>query len=419
MRAHLMDLPERAEPLMAPSQRWHDSRSPGGERPKLCWRLELAALPPPMLAACLGFLSLGRVFYAAGMTGRALPEAVLKVVRQAFCVGALPGLLLYACKVARYPGLVFEEAGHAMKAPALAAGCMAWTTVSAEAAQSVQRELGQALWIMAAVCYIIVFCRSVCSCASSALTAEDRDWSKVHPGWFVPVVGIAAASISGAGLGSFIEVLGLGFWWSATIGFLVLLPFITWRMIAKPALPVQALGTVGVYMAPASLCYVGWESVGKTASGLGERPEGEWIGYMLGLLAVCTWLGFLCFAPLILQTWWRTGPNPSYASLTFPSAIVAMAAMTAYTRYAEGTAYAAPLQVLCWMLACVAAAVCIRMYLWFAWSVLFGTMLRPPAPAPPGQHAPEQIGAPALAGPGTDPDLHPSLQVSSGQPEFA
>jgi len=367
-------------------------------------------------------LSLGRVIYAASMHFNALPESVGVGVRQALCIGALPGLLLYSCKTARHPRLVFEEAGNTMKGPALAAGCMAWMTVAAETAQSVQRELGQALWIIAVMCYLVVFFRSVYSCMSSSckqLGDETPDWSKVHPGWYVPAVGVGAASISSDGLGSFIEGFGLGLWWNAMIWFLLLLPFITWRMTVKPSLPAPAVGTVGVYMAPASLCYVAWASVGKTSSGVGDNSGGEGMGHALLVLSISTWVGFLCFVPRLIKIWWQSGPNPSYASLTFPSDITALAAITAYKRHAEGTMYAAVIEVACWILVFIAAVMCIGMHAWFMWSMLCGTMLRPPAPAASTQTSAEpptdRLGA--LAEPVTDPNRPPSPQQAWDQPE--
>ena len=238
--------------------------------PSMQNQYSIANLPAPTLGSCLGIASLGRLLYASSTHLGGLSESAGEVVRQVCCITALPGLLAYCIKAVLYPKIVRAEALDCMKGPALAAGCMAWGIVGAEASASVQRTLGQIIWTAAVVCHLGLFACSVYSypqdsqlvnCSISLLEGNGPKWSKVHPGWYVPPVGIAAMSLNATGLGSFVETVSLGIWWHATTWFLLLLPFVTWRLITKPPLPSPVLGTVGVYMAPASLCYVAWTAV--------------------------------------------------------------------------------------------------------------------------------------------------------------
>mmetsp|Transcript_122001 Transcript_122001/g.237241 ORF Transcript_122001/g.237241 Transcript_122001/m.237241 type:complete len:172 (-) Transcript_122001:64-579(-) len=142
------------------------------------------------------------------------------------------------------------------------------------------------------------------------------------------------------------------------------------------------MGTLGVYMAPASICYVGWAAVGGTTIGAGSSSGGAGFGVFLLALAALTWIVSLLFLPRLIMVG-ITAPNPSYASVTFPTDIVAMAAIVTYKRYASDSAMMA---VFCWVFMIVATFTCLSVFSWFVWQMLSGDLLRPPPiPTAPAQ----------------------------------
>ena len=153
---------------------------------------------------------------------------------------------------------------------------------------------------------------------------------------------------------------------------------------ARPPLPRAAAGTLGVYMAPASLCFVGWVTLcgGTEGQACASSVGGEGFAYFLLALSVATWLRFLAMAPGLAVTWLRS-PSPSYASVTFPSDIVTIACTTAYSRYGGGSP---ALAALCWLLLVVTTVIVLCVLAWFVRGLASGALLSPPQPpaaAPP------------------------------------
>eukprot|EP00406_Dinophysis_acuminata_P082150 CAMPEP_0179263522 /NCGR_PEP_ID=MMETSP0797-20121207/27921_1 /TAXON_ID=47934 /ORGANISM="Dinophysis acuminata, Strain DAEP01" /LENGTH=209 /DNA_ID=CAMNT_0020971681 /DNA_START=9 /DNA_END=638 /DNA_ORIENTATION=+ len=186
------------------------------------------------------------------------------------------------------------------------------------------------------------------------------------PAWYVPPVGVVAAAANSSGMGPEVHAAGLAaFWYGGTL-FALLLPCITWRLAIRPP-PVPSAGAIAVYMAPASLCFVAWGAVGS--------PAGKGVGYVLAVLSLLTWLRVLLLVPRVVEAW-RAKANPSFASVTFPSAITATACIVAYGRYSHNSVAMA---ALCWLLISVATALVLAVFGWLLHAMACTSLLRPPA----------------------------------------
>lgn len=137
------------------------------------------------------------------------------------------------------------------------------------------------------------------------------DMAHVLPSWFLIFVGYVVASVTSPAFSML--PLGRVLLWAGLLGYVAALALVTYRVTRGAALPEPALPTLAIYAAPPSLCLAGYLAV--TAD---KQPA---IVYTLLVAAAMSMAYVLMRLPRIL----RLKFYPSYAALTFPFVITAIA----------------------------------------------------------------------------------------------
>ena len=137
----------------------------------------------------------------------------------------------------------------------------------------------------------------------------------VYPSWFVVGIGIIIATISSTTMHT--QLLGQVFFYIGFVVYIVLLPLIIYRMIKLRPLPEPIRPTTAIFVAPPSMCLVGYCTVSATPA----------------LWLVCILLGVICVSYLFVSVRMvrllQLRFYPSYAAFTFPYVIAATAIKTA------------------------------------------------------------------------------------------
>lgn len=130
---------------------------------------------------------------------------------------------------------------------------------------------------------------------------------KVFPSWFIPYVGIAAASVtSGA-----VEMQSIGriIFWFALATFVVLLVIVLKRVFVVKEMPEPTIPTIGIISAPASICLAGYMNSFEVKNII--------LVYALLIVAQVLYWGVILYLPKILKLKFY----PSYSGYTFPLVI--------------------------------------------------------------------------------------------------
>lgn len=174
------------------------------------------------------------------------------------------------------------------------------------------RPLGVALWFLAIIIHIIF----AFTFLFHRLTSKDHH--NVVPTWFVPPVGIVVASVTGSNMGfplvsQIIVYVGL-------ILYLILFPFIFYRMLFSDSLSDDRFPAFAVMGAPANLCLCGYLTAFDS--------------YNTILLTILVGLGLFTTFKVYLSLFraFRIKFIPLFAAYTFPLAIGAQALLK-YAKY--------------------------------------------------------------------------------------
>lgn len=180
--------------------------------------------------------------------------------------------------------------------------------------------IGFALWVVAVIahlCLIVWF--------TFAFIAHFK-LHEVFPTYFITYVGIIVACVTAPVFG--MEALGRVFFWFGFTCYLVLLVVITYRHVKHP-IPEPARPLFCIYAAPMSLSLAGYLSVMET-------PDTLFVS-VLAVLAQVLFVIVLIRLPHFL----RLHFYPSYAAMTFPFVITAVALKSALV-FLSGAGYAIP-----------------------------------------------------------------------------
>lgn len=134
---------------------------------------------------------------------------------------------------------------------------------------------------------------------------------KVFPSYFIVYVGIVVVSVTAPAF----NLLGVGqaAFWFGFITYICLLIIVLYRLFVIKEIPEQALPTVAIMAAPASLCLAGYLASFQVKS--------TSMVVFLGGLSLIMFIGVLIYLPTMLKIKFY----PSYSSFTFPLAISAVA----------------------------------------------------------------------------------------------
>ena len=133
----------------------------------------------------------------------------------------------------------------------------------------------------------------------------------VLPSWFLVFVGFVVASVTSPAFA--MQPVGQALLYAGMAGYALALGLVLYRMTRHGDLPEPALPTVAIFAAPPSLCLVGYLAVTEAK----QAP----VVYALLALAAVSLLYVFSRLPRIL----RLGFQPSFAALTFPFVISAIA----------------------------------------------------------------------------------------------
>lgn len=134
---------------------------------------------------------------------------------------------------------------------------------------------------------------------------------QVLPSWFLVFVGFVVATVTSPAFE--MQQIGVALLYTGLVGYAVILAVVTFRMVRVGALPEPAVPTVAIFAAPPSLCLAGYLAV--------TEAKQAGVVYVLLALAGLSLLYVLSRLPRIL----RSGFHPSFAALTFPLVISAIA----------------------------------------------------------------------------------------------
>lgn len=134
---------------------------------------------------------------------------------------------------------------------------------------------------------------------------------QVFPSWFIVYVGIVVASVTGPSYN--MVIAGQLAFWFGLATYLILLPVIIYRVFRTKEIPEQALPTIAIFSAPASLLLAGYMNSFQVKSML--------LVWFLVSLSLIMYAIVLIMLPKLL----RLKFYPSYSSFTFPLIISGIA----------------------------------------------------------------------------------------------
>lgn len=241
-------------------------------------------------------------------------------------------------------------------APSHAAGSMALMQLGDFVAVWGSLFAGQFVWSLGV---FIWFCIWFVTVRHFVVERSSRTVESLHPALYVPIVGIVAAAVTCPRLGPDVAFASKCLFWFGFTGFLlVLIPLSYAALVRKP--PISEVGTYGVLLAPASLCYVGFQN--SDFAGTQGLAVQVWVEYGLLALHAAGFILFLSKSPTVIVTLYRH-PNPSMAGLTFPTIIFTVATLLFYRSLSPPPPVA--VAALCLILLALASLVQVVVAAWF------------------------------------------------------
>lgn len=134
---------------------------------------------------------------------------------------------------------------------------------------------------------------------------------QVFPSWFIVYVGIAVASITAPAFK--MNSIGQITFWFGFITYVILLPFVIYRVIKIKEMPEPTLPTLIIFAAPASLLLAGYMN--------SFEIKNMSIVWLLMVLSLVMYLAAIIILPRLLKLKFY----PSYSAFTFPLIISGIA----------------------------------------------------------------------------------------------
>lgn len=253
----------------------------------------LKKYPVPIAGLILGLAAAGNLIQSYG-----------NVYRNILGIVALVLFIFMIAKILSYPKEVAASLDNPLIGsvfPTLSMAIMILATYLKPYAST----LAYLVWIIGFVMHIILilwFTRKF---------TMNFNIKQVFPSWFIVYVGIVAASVTGPAF-KMTTVGRLSFWFGL-ITYLILLPVVLYRVIKLKGIPEQALLTLIILSAPASLLLAGYMNSFQTKTMA--------IVWFLVVLSIAMYAAALVMLPKLL----RLKFYPSYSSFTFPLIISGIA----------------------------------------------------------------------------------------------
>jgi exfoliative toxin A/B len=249
-------------------------------------------IPVPMSALGLALASLGNLLLPYSPAIRAVCGALAAVV----------ALLVALRLVADFPAVRDD-----LRSPATLAVTPAFfmaLMVLATYLKPIAAAPAKGLWLAALALQLVLATTFVVRFGARFKLAS------VVPAWFLVFVGFVVASVTSPAFD--MQPLGRGLLYAGLLGYAVALPLVIARVV-RHKLPTPALPTIAIFAAPPSLCLVGYLAVTPVKQAV--------VVYALLTVAAVSLLYVLASLPRILDVPFC----PTYAALTFPVVITAIA----------------------------------------------------------------------------------------------
>ncbi|MEF9841470.1 MAG: TDT family transporter [Raoultibacter sp.] len=265
-------------------------------------------VPIPTAGVALGLAALGNLL-----------QPYTEVLHIACGILSLFLVIMVGARIVMFPRSIREDLRNSILASVSATLFMALMQLAVYIAP-LSNGVGFALWVVALIAHLCLI-----GWFTFAFIAHFK-LHEVFPTYFITYVGIIVACVTAPAFG--MEALGRVFFWFGFTCYLILLVVITYRHIKHP-IPEPARPLFCIYAAPMSLSLAGYLSVMETPNAL-----------FIVILAV---LAQVLFAIVLfrLPHFLRLHFYPSYAAMTFPFVITAIALKSALV-FLAGDGYVVP-----------------------------------------------------------------------------
>ena len=250
--------------------------------------------PTPIAGLALGSVALGNMFQIYSSTLQAI-----------FSLLSLIIIILLTIKFFLYSDKLKEE----MKKPVLATVLATYPMSIMLLSSFFKKYIG----LYSLPTWIIGICLDICvvSYATYNFIIKDKHIKNIYPTWFITFVGPAVVTVTAINYN--VEIVGLIFFYFSLINYLLLLPFVLYRVYKYKHFNEGDYPTITVFSAPGGLLLASYM--------IGVTQKNNFILAILIPLTVLLFIFVLIQLPLLLNRKFY----PSFSAFTFPLVICAIA----------------------------------------------------------------------------------------------
>ena len=251
-------------------------------------------LPTPIAGLALGSVALGNMFQ--------IYSATLQTI---FSLLSLIIIILLTIKFFLYSDKLKEE----MKNPVLATVLATYPMSIMLLSSFFKKYIG----LYSLPTWIIGICLDICvvSYATYNFIIKDKHIKNIYPTWFITFVGPAVVTVTAINYN--VEIVGLIFFYFSLINYLLLLPFVLYRVYKYKHFNEGDYPTITVFSAPGGLLLASYM--------IGVTQKNNFILAILIPLTVLLFIFVLIQLPHLLNRKFY----PSFSAFTFPLVICAIA----------------------------------------------------------------------------------------------
>ena len=251
-------------------------------------------LPTPIAGLALGSVALGNMF-----------QIYSSILQTIFSLLSLIIIILLTIKFFLYSDKLKEE----MKNPVLATVLATYPMSIMLLSSFFKKYIG----LYSLPTWIIGICLDICvvSYATYNFIIKDKHIKNIYPTWFITFVGPAVVTVTAINYN--VEIVGLIFFYFSLINYLLLLPFVLYRVYKYKHFNEGDYPTITVFSAPGGLLLASYM--------IGVTQKNNFILAILIPLTVLLFIFVLIQLPFLLNRKFY----PSFSAFTFPLVICAIA----------------------------------------------------------------------------------------------
>ena len=251
-------------------------------------------LPTPIAGLALGSVALGNMFQ--------IYNSILQTI---FSLLSLIIIILLTIKFFLYNDKLKEE----MKNPVLATVLATYPMSIMLLSSFFKKYIG----LYSLPTWIIGICLDICvvSYATYNFIIKNKHIKNIYPTWFITFVGPAVVTVTAINYN--VEIVGLIFFYFSLINYLLLLPFVLYRVYKYKHFNEGDYPTITVFSAPGGLLLASYM--------IGVTQKNNFILAILIPLTILLFIFVLIQLPFLLNRKFY----PSFSAFTFPLVICAIA----------------------------------------------------------------------------------------------